>query len=117
MTRSRYYADAGIAAMLYDHRNFGRSDGAPRQEINAWVQARGYRDAMTFAATLPGVDRSRIVLWGDSFSGAVVLVVAGVDDRVAAVVAQVPAMGRAAAPPDPDGRLLPLASPDPAARR
>lgn len=108
MTTDRYaevFADAGIAALLYDHRNFGQSDGNPRQEINAWLQARGYRDAMTFAATLSGVDRSRIALWGDSFSGAVALVVAGVDERVAAVVAQVPATGRDAAPPDPDGRL------------
>lgn len=60
---------------------------------------------MTFAATLPRVDGSRIALWGDSFSGSVVLVVAGVDERVAAVVAQVPATGREAAPPDLDGRL------------
>lgn len=108
MTADRYaevFAGAGLAVLLYDHRNFGSSDGDPRFEINPWLQARGYRDAISFAVTLPGVDHASVALWGDSFSGAVVLVVAGVDDRVAAVVAQVPATGRDLAPPDPDGRF------------
>lgn len=70
-----------------------------------WLQARGYRDATTYAATLPGVDGDRIALWGDSFSAAVAIVVAGVDERVAAVVAQVPATGREPAPAGPDGGL------------
>jgi hypothetical protein len=108
MTADRYaeaFAAAGMAVLLYDHRNFGSSDGEPRFEINPWLQARGYRDAIGFAVTLPGVDDAGVALWGDSLSGAVGLVVAGVDERVAAVVAQVPATGRDLAPPDPDGRL------------
>lgn len=108
MTADRYaevFQEAGLAVVLYDHRNFGASDGQPRHEINPWLQARGYRDAITFATTLPGVDGTRVALWGDSFSAAVALVVAGVDERVAAVVAQTPATGREHAPPDADGRL------------
>jgi fermentation-respiration switch protein FrsA (DUF1100 family) len=111
MTTDRYaevFQRAGLAVLLYDHRNFGASDGEPRYAINPWLQARGYRDAVTFAAGLPGVDASRIALWGDSFSGAVALVAAGVDERVAAVVAQVPATGREHAPPDPAGALYHL---------
>ncbi|HVF31841.1 MAG TPA: alpha/beta fold hydrolase [Acidimicrobiales bacterium] len=111
MTADRYaeaFAAHGLAALLYDHRGFGRSGGEPRQRINPWVQARGYRDALTCATTQPGVDGRRIALWGDSFSGSVVLVVAGVDDRVAAVVAQTPATGGQPSPPDPDGRLYDL---------
>lgn len=108
MTADRYaevFQAAGLAVLLYDHRGFGASSGEPRYEVNAWTQARGYRDAITFAASLAEVDAGRIAAWGDSFSGAVALVVAGVDERVAAVVAQVPACGREPAPPDPDGRL------------
>lgn len=109
MTADRYaevFAGAGFTVLLYDHRSFGASGGEPRHEINGWMQARGYRDAVTFASEIDGVDAGRIALWGDSMSGGVALIVAGVDERVAAVVVQVPATGRAPAPPDPDAALF-----------
>jgi uncharacterized protein len=108
MTANRYadvFCEAGLGVLLYDHRNFGASGGEPRHQINPWLQGRGYRDAITYAASVPGVDGDRIALWGDSLSAAVALVVAGVDSRVAAVVAQVPATGRETAPADPEGGL------------
>jgi pimeloyl-ACP methyl ester carboxylesterase len=109
MVTDRYaevFRDAGLAVLLYDHRNFGDSGGEPRQEINPWVQARGYRDAMTYVRSLEGIDHGRIALWGDSYSAAEVLIVGAVDDRVAAVVAQVPSFGRDLPPADPDGSLF-----------
>ena len=45
---------------------------------------------MTFVQTLDGVDPERIGIWGTSYSGGHVLVVAAVDRRVRCVVAQVP---------------------------
>ena len=50
---ARTFARAGLAAIIYDHRGFGRSAGEPRLEINPWVQCRGYLDALSFAASLP----------------------------------------------------------------
>lgn len=104
------YADvfcaAGFAVLLYDHRNFGLSGGEPRQQINPWIQARGYRDAISFVEQLPEVDSTRIALWGDSVTGASVIVVGAVDDRVKAIVAQIPTLGREPAPPDPSGALF-----------
>ncbi|ODV13252.1 MAG: hypothetical protein ABT20_02500 [Rubrivivax sp. SCN 70-15] len=44
---ARVFAHAGVAALVYDHRNFGRSGGEPRGEINPWVQCRGYVDALS----------------------------------------------------------------------
>jgi hypothetical protein len=79
--------------LLYDHRNLGGSDGEPRQEVNVWAQARGYRDAISFLTTRPEIDTSRIAVWGDSLSAAEVIVVGAVDSRVRAVVAQIPACG------------------------
>lgn len=100
------FREAGLAVLLYDHRNLGVSGGEPRQELNKWVQARGYRDALDFLATRKEVDSQRIALWGDSMSGAEVLVVAAIDPRVTAVLAQVPACGDDPPPADPDGALF-----------
>jgi fermentation-respiration switch protein FrsA (DUF1100 family) len=100
------FYEAGFAVLLYDHRNFGISDGEPRLAIDKWIQTRGYYDAINFVTTLPEIDAERIALWGDSTSGADVIVVGAIDSRVRAVVAQVPACGAEPPPPDPDGSLF-----------
>jgi fermentation-respiration switch protein FrsA (DUF1100 family) len=84
------FAAAGLAALVFDYRNFGESDGEPRQEIDPWRQIDDYRDAITFAETLPETDRNRIGIWGSSYSGGHVLVVGAADRRVKCVVSQVP---------------------------
>jgi fermentation-respiration switch protein FrsA (DUF1100 family) len=84
------FAAAGLGALVFDNRNFGASDGEPRQEIDPWAQVRDYRHAITYASTLPEVDPARIGVWGSSYSGGHVLVVGAIDRRVKAVVSQVP---------------------------
>ena len=84
------FADAGMAALVFDNRNFGASDGEPRQEIDPWAQVRDYRHAITYARTRPEVDPERIGIWGSSYSGGHVLVVGAIDRRVKCVVSQVP---------------------------
>ncbi len=84
------FAAAGIGVIVYDHRNFGVSDGEPRGHVDPRQQIDGYRDAITFAQTLPEVDSNRIGIWGSSYSGGHVLVVAAIDRRVKCVVSQVP---------------------------
>jgi len=109
MTADRYaerYVEAGLAVLLYDHRNFGISDGEPRQEINIWTQARGYLSALDYVSSLREVDPDRVALWGNSMSGSEVIVVAAVDPRVKAVVAQVPGFGDDPLPEDTDGKLF-----------
>ncbi len=83
------FAAAGLNALVFDNRNFGASDGEPRQEIDPWAQVRDYRHAITYAGTLSESD-DRIGVWGSSYSGGHVLVVAAIDRRVKAVVCQVP---------------------------
>ncbi|MFC5949625.1 alpha/beta hydrolase [Pseudonocardia lutea] len=80
----------GLNALVYDNRNFGDSDGTPRQEIDPWAQVRDFRHAITYATTLSETDATRIGVWGSSYSGGHVLVVAAIDRRVKAVVSQVP---------------------------
>jgi len=84
------YAATGLAALVFDNRNFGTSDGEPRQHIDPWRQVADYRDAITYASTLPEVDETRIGIWGSSYSGAHVLVVGALDRRVKCVASQVP---------------------------
>jgi uncharacterized protein len=84
------FAAGGLGALVFDNRNFGASDGEPRQEIDPWAQVRDYRHAITYAQTRPEVDPDRIGVWGSSYSGGHVLVVAAIDRRVKCAVAQVP---------------------------
>jgi fermentation-respiration switch protein FrsA (DUF1100 family) len=84
------FEQAGLASLVFDNRNFGASEGTPRQEIDPWLQVRDYRDAITFAQTLAETDPDRIGIWGSSYSGGHVLVVGAIDRRVKCVVAQVP---------------------------
>jgi hypothetical protein len=84
------FARGGFAVLVYDNRNLGASDGTPRGEIVPYQQIQDYRDAISFASTLPELDPARIGVWGSSYSGAHVLVVAALDRRVKCVVSQVP---------------------------
>ncbi len=84
------FSEAGLGALVFDNRNFGASDGEPRQEIDPVAQVRDYRHAITYAIGLPEVDRNRVGVWGSSYSGGHALVLGAIDQRVKAVVAQVP---------------------------
>ncbi len=84
------FAQMGFAVLAFDNRNFGDSDGEPRQELDPWQQVRDYRHAITFMQTQSYVDPARIGIWGTSYSGGHVLVVAALDRRVQCVVSQVP---------------------------
>ncbi|MGY1813320.1 alpha/beta hydrolase [Blastococcus sp. SYSU D00820] len=84
------FAAGGLGVLVYDNRNLGASDGTPRGEIDPWQQIRDYRTAITWATTQPWTDPDRIGIWGSSYSGAHMLVVAALDKRVKAVVSQVP---------------------------
>lgn len=84
------FAAAGLSSVVFDNRNFGASDGEPRQEIDPWRQVRDYRDAVTYAEILAETDPARIGIWGSSYSGGHVIVVGAIDRRVKCVVSQVP---------------------------
>jgi fermentation-respiration switch protein FrsA (DUF1100 family) len=84
------FAAAGLGALVFDNRNFGASDGEPRQEIDPWAQVRDYRHAITYAGLRPEIDQDRIGIWGSSYSGGHVLTVGAIDRRVKCVVSQVP---------------------------
>lgn len=90
------FARNGFAVLVYDNRNFGASEGLPRQEADPQLQVRDYRDAITYVSSLDAVDAARIGVWGSSYSGGHVLQVAAFDRRVKCVSSQVPAISGSA---------------------
>src|SRR5260221_6469954 len=59
----------GFAVLIYDNRNFGDSDGQPRLEVDPYNQIRDYRHAITYASSLPEVDKNRIGICVTSYTG------------------------------------------------
>lgn len=96
--RAEHFAGAGLAALVFDYRNFGASEGRPRQLVDIPGQLDDWRAAIRFARGHADLDARRIALWGSSFGGGHTLTIAAADPAVAAVVAQVPWLG--------DGRTL-----------
>ncbi|WP_217574271.1 alpha/beta hydrolase [Streptomyces sp. GbtcB7] len=87
---ARAFAEAGFVVLLHDHRNFGASDGLPRQDIDPWRQIADWRRAISYLESRPEVDAGRIGLWGTSYAGGHAIVLGATDRRLRAVVSQVP---------------------------
>jgi uncharacterized protein len=84
------FAAAGMAALVFDYRHFGDSGGEPRQLLDVKRQQDDWRAAVEFARGLEDVDPERVAVWGTSFSGGHVAVIAAEDPRVAAAISQGP---------------------------
>ncbi len=70
---AKYIVRAGVAALIFDYRHSGASDGEPRQHLDPWKQIADYRsaiDAVSYDEMFKGVlDPERIGVWGISYSG------------------------------------------------
>ncbi|KAI1412248.1 alpha/beta superfamily hydrolase [Hypoxylon sp. FL1857] len=87
---ARRFQAAGIAVLLYDHRNWGESDGNQRHHSSLYEQTQDTHDVIHYVSTRPEIDPARIGLWGSSYSGGVAIIAAAVDPRIKVVVSQVP---------------------------
>ncbi|EZQ11736.1 hypothetical protein CM19_00595 [Candidatus Acidianus copahuensis] len=54
------FSSSGLAVLVYDNRNFGDSEGEPRQEINPWAQVNDYRYAISYVRQRLEIDPNRI---------------------------------------------------------
>jgi fermentation-respiration switch protein FrsA (DUF1100 family) len=84
------FRTAGLGVLLFDYRHFGASGGEPRQLLDIGRQQADFRAGVAYARATNWVDPGRVALFGSSFSGGHVLVVAARDAQIAAVVAQCP---------------------------
>jgi pimeloyl-ACP methyl ester carboxylesterase len=83
------FSAEGIAALVFDHRGFGDSDGEddlfdPARQLEDW------RAAISFARSLPGIDSSKVATFGSSMGGGNALAAAAADPGVVAAISQVP---------------------------
>lgn len=86
------FADAGYAVFTFDYRHWGSSDGQPRQWISINKQHADWFDAIKHVQSHLNsvVDPQRLVLWGTSFAGGHVIVVASkLPGQVTAVISNV----------------------------
>lgn len=112
MTADKYaeeFQKAGYAVLLYDHRNLGISDGEPRQEINFWMQSRGYIDAIDYLCTRSDIESAQIAVWGASMSAREAFLVGTVDERIKSVITMIPAFGDEALLEDRNGEFYAFA--------
>jgi uncharacterized protein len=111
------FAERGLVAMAIDYRTYGYSGGdvlllepdtttddrgvwdkeariqIKRTNLNNFRETEDFRSAVSYIQAEPGVDAARIGVWGSSNGASVVMMVAALDSRVKAVVAQVGAVG------------------------
>ena len=87
---AKAFAAAGLHAVTFDYRGFGASEGTPRQVVSLAAQVADLHAAVDAAKKLPGVDPTRVVLWGVSLGGGHVVSVAAERSDIAAVVSVVP---------------------------
>jgi pimeloyl-ACP methyl ester carboxylesterase len=83
------FAAAGVAALVFDHRGFGDSDGEP-DLFDPARQLEDWRAAIAFGRSLTGIDGERVATFGSSMGGGNALAAAAEDKRIAAAVSQVP---------------------------
>lgn len=84
------FSNAGYACLVFDYRNFGASEGAPRQLLDIGKQLEDWSSAIAFARRQPNLIGDKVVLWGTSFGGGHVIASAARDQNVAAAIAQCP---------------------------
>jgi dienelactone hydrolase len=80
------FAESGIAALAFDFRHLGDSDGEPRQLINFRRHLTDFATAVSFSRSFDGIDAGRVAVWGFSFGGGLALATAIEDRSIAAAV-------------------------------
>ena len=83
------FAQAGYAALVFDYRHWGASEGQPRRLLDIGRQRADWRAAVAYARSLDGIDTTRVVGWGSSFGGGHILDLAAHDHQLAAAIVQV----------------------------
>ncbi len=85
---AKYFASSGYAALIFDYRGFGESEGE-RWRLEPNEQVEDIQAAITFLTAVDGVDAERLGVYGTSFGGGNVIPAAATDPRIRCVVSSV----------------------------
>lgn len=107
---ARRFNEAGHAVLAFDYRRFGESGGGPRQIARITEQHADWQAAIACARGLPGVEPTRLAIWGHSSSGGHVFAVAARTSELAAAIAVAPLADGPAAAPNATRHQTPIAS-------
>lgn len=86
------FAAGGIAALAFDYRRLGESEGSPRQVVDLEAQRMDLRAALRHARGETRVDPRRVAIWGTSLGGSHALTVAAEERQLAALILNMPAL-------------------------
>lgn len=92
----RHLAGEGYLTLVFDHLGYGDSEGAIRNNENAFIKIESIRDAISYVGTLPFVDRQRLFGLGVCASGGYMALVATTDKRLKAIATVSGMMGNKA---------------------
>jgi uncharacterized protein len=84
------FAASGMAVFVFDYRTFGDSDGEPRYLVSPRRHLKDWEAALSHVRAMPDINADKVALWGSSYSGGHVTVIASRDPYVTAIVEQVP---------------------------
>lgn len=110
------FCEGGFVCLTFDYRGWYESDSRlvtmdkqpepdadgfmtvrakpVREIVDPLDQNRDIHNALDYLLTVDAVDTSKVGLWGTSYGGGHVIYVGGTDQRIKAIVSQVPGMGR-----------------------
>jgi cephalosporin-C deacetylase-like acetyl esterase len=80
----------GVQFLAFDYVGFGESTGTRRQHLDPWAQISDYKNALTYVESRDDVDGDKLGVFGISYSGGHVLILAATDSRIKSVVSVVP---------------------------
>lgn len=88
------FSKNGYNVLLFDFRTFGGSEGMPRHWLDMGRHIEDYNSVVEYVYSIMykehNIDRSKIVLWGSSYSGGSSLYATSQNTKVKAAIAQVP---------------------------
>lgn len=87
---ARIVNEKGVQVLAFDYAGFGESHGTRRQHLDPWQQISDYKSALTYVEGRDDVDPDQLGVFGISYSGGHVLILAAIDPRVKAAVSVVP---------------------------